>query len=172
MSRPSIFKPAEPPWLAGVARSPANQCRYRYDVASMRNAAEPTSMPPCWARWGFIDADVTVESKVSPGCIRSAHDSPDSPTSSYSRQQPSAYAEDRASWRLLDPKGISREGPQDVAEGIELARADQRPRRQRARHARPWSSHAAGSGFFRSDPGYAHRVMWIAFSREWAEPKY
>ena len=65
------------------------------------------------------------------------------------------------------------EGRQDVQRGIELAKADPRL----AGKVKPVEGHGLlmqpDRGFFRNDPGYAHRTMWITFSKgQDGDPKY
>ncbi len=65
------------------------------------------------------------------------------------------------------------EGPQDVQRGIELARADARL----AGKVQALQGHGLlmqpDRGFFRNDPGYEHRVIWITFSQgQDGDPKY
>jgi len=65
------------------------------------------------------------------------------------------------------------EGQQDVQRGIELAKADQRL----AGKVDQLQGHGLlmqpDRGFFRNEPGYAHRTIWITFSKgEDGDPKY
>lgn len=65
------------------------------------------------------------------------------------------------------------EGPRDVQRGIELARAD----RRLAGKVQGMEGHGLlmqpDRGFFRNDPGYGHRVIWITFSPGLGgDPKY
>jgi hypothetical protein len=65
------------------------------------------------------------------------------------------------------------EGQQDVLRGIELAKADPRL----AGKVEQLQGHGLlmqpDRGFFRNDPGYTHRTMWITFSTgEDGDPKY
>ena len=57
------------------------------------------------------------------------------------------------------------EGPQEVQRGIELARADARL----AGKVQALQGHGLlmqpDRGFFKNDPGYEHRVIWITFSQ-------
>ena len=65
------------------------------------------------------------------------------------------------------------EGPRDIQRGIELARAD----RRLADKVQGMQGHGLlmqpDRGFFRNDPGYGHRVIWITFSPgPGGDPKY
>lgn len=65
------------------------------------------------------------------------------------------------------------EGRQDVQRGIELAKADPRL----AGKVDQLQGHGLlmqpDRGFFRNDPGYAHRTIWITFSKgEDGDPKF
>jgi len=65
------------------------------------------------------------------------------------------------------------EGQDDVLRGIELAKADPRL----AGKVDQLQGHGLlmqpDRGFFRNDPGYAHRTIWITFSEEQdGDPKY
>ena len=97
---------------AGVTRSPSPIMPLSVrDVASMRNAAEadPRVAALLGARWGFIDADVTPpKSKVSFGCCQISSRFTRLTYFSYSHNVAvDVRMKDGASWRLLDPKGIS-----------------------------------------------------------------
>lgn len=164
---------------AGVTRSPSPIMPLSVrDVASMRNAAEadPRVAALLGARWGFIDADATPpKSKVSFGCCQISSRFTRLTYFSYShnvavdvRMKDGGVLEASRSEGYLPP-----EGPQDVARGIELARADQRL----AGNVRDMHGHGLlmqpDRGFFRNDPGYSHRVMWITFSQGvGGDPKY
>ena len=81
---------------AGVTRSPSPIMPLSVrDVASMRNAAEadPVS-PPCWAHDGDLSMPMQPRrrAKFPLVAVRSAHDSPDSPTSAIAITWPSTYA--------------------------------------------------------------------------------
>ncbi len=148
------------------------------EVASMRKTAEAdrrvTSL--LGTRWAFIDADpVPPDGKISFGCCRN--------DARFTRLTYFSYSNNVAvEVRLKD--GIvlqtSRvdgylppEGPQDVQRGIELARADHRL----AGKVQDMQGHGLlmqpDRGFFKNDPGYGHRVIWITFSQGLGgDPKY
>jgi hypothetical protein len=65
------------------------------------------------------------------------------------------------------------EGPQDVQRGIELARADSRlTGKVQSLEGHGLLMHP-DRGFFKNDPGYGHRIIWITFSQgQDGDPKY
>lgn len=148
------------------------------DVATLRKAAERDSRVTDFlgSRWAFIDADrVPPEGKISFGCCRDA--------SVLTRLLYYSYSQNVAVDVRMNGEnvlGISRlegyqppEGEQDVVRGVELARADPRL----AGKVEQLQGHGLlmqpDRGFFRNDPGYAHRTIWITFSKgEDGDPKY
>lgn len=148
------------------------------DIAALRNTAEadPRVIALLGPRWGFIEANLAPpKDKGSFGCCRTS--------ARFSKLTYFSYSHNVAiDVRLKDGSvlEVSRaegylppEGPQDVARGIELARADQRL----AGKVQDLQGHGLlmqpDRGFFKNDPGYAHRVIWITFSQGvGGDPKY
>ncbi len=148
------------------------------DIAAIRTVAEadPRVAALLGARWGFIEADrVPPQGKVSFGCCRT--------TAQFTRLTYFSYTNNVAvEVRLKDSTVLQAartegylppEGPQDVQRGIELARADERL----AGKVQGLQGHGLlmqpDRGFFRNDPGYGHRVIWITFSQgRSGDPKY
>ena len=148
------------------------------DVTQLRKAAEGDRRVAALLgkRWTFIDADrMPPEGKVSFGCCREE--------SSMTRLVYYSYSQNVAvDVRLKETAvlSVSRldgyqppEGQQDVQRGIELAKADPRLA------GKVDQLHGHGllmqpdRGFFRNEPGYAHRTIWITFSKgEDGDPKY
>ncbi|MCS6326031.1 MAG: hypothetical protein H8K06_02920 [Nitrospira sp.] len=148
------------------------------EIASLKKAAEadPRVQTLLGARWGFIDADPSPpKSKVSFGCCRASARFARLMYFSYShnvavdvRMKDGSVLQAARAEEYLPP-----EGPQDVARGIELARADPRL----AGKVQDLRGHGLlmqpDRGFFRNDPGYGHRVIWITFSQGvGGDPKY
>lgn len=148
------------------------------DITGLRKVAEadPRVAALLGARWGFIDADrVAPKGKVSFGCCRT--------TARFTRLTYFSYSHNAAvDVRLKDSTVLDAsltegylppEGPQDIQRGIELARAD----RRLADKVQEMQGHGLlmqpDRGFFRNDPGYGHRVIWITFSPGLGgDPKY
>ena len=148
------------------------------DVTQFRKAAEGDRRVAALLgkRWTFIDADrMPPEGKVSFGCCREV--------SSMTRLVYYSYSQNVAvEVRLKETAVLSvsplegyqpPEGQQDVQRGIELAKADQRL----AGKVDQLQGHGLlmqpDRGFFRNEPGYAHRTIWITFSKgEDGDPKY
>ena len=148
------------------------------DIAMQRTAAEadPRVTSLLGARWGFIDADpVSPKGKLSFGCCRNA--------ARFTRLTYFSYSNNVAvEVRLKDATVLQAvriegylppEGPHDVQRGIELARADPRL----AGKVQDLQGHGLlmqpDRGFFKNDPGYAHRVILITFSHGLSgDPKY
>lgn len=148
------------------------------EVAALRSAAEGDRRVAALLgkRWTFIDADrLPPEGKVSFGCCRDV--------SSMARLVYYSYSQNVAvDVRLKETAvlSVSRldgyqppEGKQDVQRGIELAKADSRL----AGKVDQLQGHGLlmqpDRGFFRNEPGYAHRTIWITFSKgEDGDPKY
>jgi hypothetical protein len=148
------------------------------EVAALRRAAEGDRRVAALLgkRWAFIDADrLPPEGKVSFGCCRDV--------SSMTRLVYYSYSQNVAvEVRMKDTNvlSVSRvegyqppEGQQDVQRGIELAKADPRL----AGKVDQLQGHGLlmqpDRGFFRNEPGYAHRTIWITFSKEHdGDPKY
>ena len=164
---------------AGIARSPNREAVLSAaDVAGLRTVAESDSrvVALLGERWGFIDADrVPPGGKVSFGCCRT--------TARFTRLTYFSYSHNVAvDVRLKDSNVLDAsraegylppEGPQDIQRGIELARADSRL----AGKVQGLQGHGLlmqpDRGFFKNDPGYAHRVIWITFSQGLGgDPKY
>lgn len=148
------------------------------EVAALRRAAEGDRRVAALLgkRWAFIDADrLPPEGKVSFGCCRDV--------SSMTRLVYYSYGQNVAvEVRMKDTNvlSVSRaegyqppEGQQDVQRGIELAKAD----RRLAGKVDQLQGHGLlmqpDRGFFRNEPGYAHRTIWITFSKGHdGDPKY
>lgn len=148
------------------------------EVAALREAAESDSRvtPLLGSRWAFIDADrVPPEGKISFGCCRHA--------TSLTRLVYYSYRQNVAiDVRMKDKNvlNVSRlegyqppEGQQDVQRGIELAKADPRLTGKVEQLEGRGLLMQPDRGFFRNDPGYAHRTIWITFSQgQDGDPKY
>lgn len=164
---------------AAVMRSP-NQAAVlsESEIAALRKTAEadPKAAALLGARWGFIDADrLPPEGKVSFGCCRNQARFTRLTYFSYSHNVAIAIRMkdgtvfEASRWDGYAPP----EGSQDVQRGIELARADTRL----AGKVQGLQGHGLlmqpDRGFFRNDPGYQHRVIWITFSQgQDGDPKY
>ncbi len=164
---------------SGLKRSP-NQAAVlsEAEVKTLRQTAEsnPRVQALLGPRWGFVDADrIPPEGKVSFGCCRG--------TAALTRLVYYSYSNNVAvEVRTKDTGVVSTarlegyqppEGPQDVQRGIELARADARL----AGKVQSLEGHGLlmqpDRGFFKNDPGYGHRVIWITFSQgQNGDPKY
>lgn len=164
---------------ASVSRSPSpGRQLSATDIASLRKAAEadPRVSSLLGARWGFIDADPTPpKSKVSFGCCRASARFARLTYFSYSQNVAvDVRMKDGSVLEAVRVEGyLPPEGPQDVARGIELARGDQRL----SGKVQDMRGHGLlmqpDRGFFRNDPGYGHRVIWITFSQGvGGDPKY
>ncbi|WHZ17607.1 MAG: hypothetical protein OJF52_004459 [Nitrospira sp.] len=164
---------------AAVTRSP-NQAAMlsESDIAALRKTAEadPRVSQLLGARWGFIDADrMAPDGKVSFGCCRTQARFTKLTYFSYSNNVAvDVRMKDGAVMQASRIDGyLPPEGPQDVQRGIELARADGRL----AGKVQGLQGHGLlmqpDRGFFRNDPGYEHRVIWITFSQgQDGGPKY
>ncbi len=148
------------------------------EVAALRKAAESDRRVAALlgTRWAFIDADrIPPEGKVSFGCCRE--------TASLTSLVYYSYSQNVAvevRMKETNVLSVSRlegyqppEGQQDVQRGIELAKADPRL----AGKVDQLQGHGLlmqpDRGFFRNDPGYAHRTIWITFSKgQDGDPKY
>ena len=148
------------------------------DVTQFRKAAEGDRRVAALLgkRWTFSDADrMPPQGKVLFGCCREV--------SSMTRLVYYSYSQNVAvEVRLKETAVLSvsplegyqpPEGQQDVQRGIELAKADQRL----AGKVDQLQGHGLlmqpDRGFFRNEPGYAHRTIWITFSKgEDGDPKY
>ncbi|OQW31772.1 MAG: hypothetical protein A4E19_00155 [Nitrospira sp. SG-bin1] len=148
------------------------------EVATLRNAAERDRRVATLlgSRWAFIDADrIPPEGKLSFGCCR--HTSNLARLVYYSYSQNVALEVQMKETNVLSVSRLDGyqppEGRQDVQRGIELARADPRL----AGKVEQLQGHGLlmqpDHGFFRNDPGYAHRTIWITFSHgQDGDPKY
>ena len=164
---------------AAVRRSPnSSAILTAVEVATLRKTAEGDARVAglLGARWGFIDADrLPPEGKVSFGCCRD--------TARLIRLVYYSYSNNVAvEVRMKEMNVFSTarlegylppEGPQDLQRGIELARADSRL----AGKVQSLEGHGLlmqpDRGFFKNDPGYEHRIMWITFSQgQDGDPKY
>jgi hypothetical protein len=148
------------------------------EVAALRRAAEGDRRVAALLgkRWAFIDADrLPPEGKVSFGCCRDG--------SSMTRLAYYSYSQNVAvEVRMKDTNvlSVSRvegyqppEGQQDVQRGIELAKADPRLVGKVEQLQGHGLLMQPDRGFFRNDPGYAHRTIWITFSKgQDGDPKY
>lgn len=164
---------------AAVSRSPSpNMQLSAIDIASLRKAAEadPRVSTLLGSRWGFIDADPTSpKSKVSFGCCRASARFARLTYFSYSHNVAvDVHMKDGSVLQAARAEGyLPPEGPQDVARGIELARADQRLSGKVGDLRGHGLLMQPDRGFFRNDPGYGHRVIWITFSQGLGgDPKY
>ncbi len=148
------------------------------EIAGLRRTAEADARVRALlgTRWGFIDADLMPSpSKMTFGCCRLQARFTRLTYFSYSHNvavevtlKDGTELQASRTERYLPP-----EGPQDVQRGIELARADSRL----AGKVRDLQGHGLlmqpDRGFFKNDPGYGHRVMWITFSQGvGGDPKY
>lgn len=148
------------------------------EIAALRKAAEsdPRVAALLGDRWGFIDADRTAsEGKVSFGCCRDEARVARLTYFSYSRNV--AVEVRLKEQHVIDAARqdgyLPPEGPQDVARGIELARADSRL----SGKVQDLQGHGLlmqpDLGFFKNDPGYGHRTIWITFSQgQDGDPKF
>ena len=148
------------------------------DIATLRKSAEGDARVAALlgSRWGFIEADrLPPDGKISFGCCRDSARLVRLVYYSYSNnvavdvrmKEASVFSTARLEG-YLPP-----EGPQDVQRGIELAKADPRL----AGKVQPLEGHGLlmhpDRGFFRNDPGYGHRIIWITFSQgQDGDPKY
>jgi len=148
------------------------------EVVTLRKAAESDRRVAALlgSRWAFIDADrIPPEGKVTFGCCRQ--------TTGLVRLVYYSYSQNVAVEVRLKETGVLNvarlegyqppEGRQDVQRGIELAKADPRL----AGKVDQLQGHGLlmqpDRGFFRNDPGYAHRTIWITFSKgQEGDPKY
>ncbi len=147
-------------------------------IQSLRRTAEsnPRVTALLGERWGFIEADrVPPDNKVSFGCCR--RDQAVTRLLYYSYSHNSAVDVRMTETGVLSAgraeSYLPPEGPQDIQRGIELARADSRL----AGKVQQLEGHGLlmqpDRGFFRNDPGFAHRVIWITFSEgQDGDPKY
>lgn len=147
------------------------------EVESLRTAAESDRRVAALlgSRWAFIDADrMPPEGKLSFGCCLQT---------GQTRLLYYSYSQNVAvdvRMRETNVLSVSRlegyqppEGQQDVQRGIELAKTDPRL----AGKVEQLQGHGLlmqpDRGFFRNDPGYAHRTIWITFSEgQDGDPKY
>ncbi|MBX3236345.1 MAG: hypothetical protein KF814_09345 [Nitrospiraceae bacterium] len=147
-------------------------------IQSLRRAAEsdPRVAALLGPRWGFVEAyRVPPDGKVSFGCCRKE--------ASVTRLLYYSYSHNTAVDVRMTESGVLSveradgylppEGPQDIQRGIELARTDSRL----AGKVQQLEGHGLlmqpDRGFFRNDPGFAHRVIWITFSQgQDGDPKY
>lgn len=162
-----------------LTRSPkTNAMLTAAEIAALRKAAEadPRVASLLGARWGFIEADrIAPDGKASFGCCRD--------DAQFARLLYFSYSGNVAvEVRLKEQRVIEAtrrdgylppEGPQDVQRGIDLARADSRL----AGKVQTLQGHGLlmqpDKGFFKNDPGYGHRTIWITFSQGQAgDPKF
>ena len=148
------------------------------EVVILRSAAESDSRVTklLGGRWAFIDADrILSEGKLSFGCCR--HTTNLTRLVYYSYSQNIAVEVHMKGTNVLSVSRLEGyqppEGRQDVQRGIELAKADPRL----AGKVEQLQGHGLlmqpDRGFFRNDPGYAHRTIWITFSQgQDGDPKY
>lgn len=148
------------------------------EIATLRKAAEGDARVAALlgSRWGFIDADrLPPEGKVSFGCCRTTIRFVRLVYYSYSNNVAvEVHMKEASVLSAARLEGyLPPEGPQDVQRGIELARADPRL----AGKVQLLEGHGLlmqpDRGFFRNDPGYGHRIIWITFSQgQDGDPKY
>lgn len=165
------------PMMAGtgsataLTRSPnPNAVLTAAEIAALRKAAEsdPRVARLLGDRWGFIEADRTApEGKASFGCCRD--EARVARLTYFSYSQNVAVDVRLKEQRVIDAARrdgyLPPEGSQDVERGIALARADSRL----AGHVQSLQGHGLlmqpDIGFFKNDPGYGHRTIWITFSQ-------
>ena len=164
---------------AAVMRSP-NLAAVLSDaeIATLRKTAEadPKVTALLGARWGFIEADrLPPEGKVSFGCCRNQARFTRLTYFSYSHNVAiDVRMKDTTVFQASRNEGyLPPEGHQELQRGIELARADARL----AGKVQALQGHGLlmqpDRGFFKNDPGYQHRVIWITFSQgQDGDPKY
>ncbi|MDF0668740.1 MAG: hypothetical protein P0119_22030 [Nitrospira sp.] len=148
------------------------------EVAALRKAAESDRRVTALlgSRWAFIDADRTPpEGKVSFGCCR--HTTGQTRLVYYSYSQDVAVDVRMKEMNLLTVSRLEGyqppEGEQDVQRGIELAKTDPRLVGKVEQLQGHGLLMQPDRGFFRNDPGYAHRTIWITFSEgQDGDPKY
>lgn len=164
---------------AAVTRSPNQAAALsESDLAALRKTAEadPRVSHLLGARWSFIDADlVAPDGKASFGCCRTQARFTKLTYFSYSHNVAvDVRMKDGTVMQAARVEGyLPPEGPQDVQRGIDLARADARL----SGKVQGLQGHGLlmqpDRGFFRNDPGYEHRVIWITFSQgQDGDPKY
>jgi hypothetical protein len=139
------------------------------EVAALRKSVEndPKASALLGARWGFINASrLPPEGKVSFGCCRNQAQFAKLTYYSYSNN---VAVEVRLKGMMVMSAShiagyLPPEGPEEIQRGIELARADQRI----GDKVQGLQGHGLlmqpDRGFFRNDPGYGHRVLWVTFS--------
>ena len=148
------------------------------EIVALRKAAEadPRVASLLGDRWGFIDADLlSPDGKIAFGCCRNQSRLARLTYFSYGHNVAiDVRMKDTAVLEVSRNEGyLPAEGPQDVQRGIELARADARL----AGKVQALQGHGLlmqpDRGFFKNDPGYEHRVIWITFSQgQDGDPKY
>jgi hypothetical protein len=148
------------------------------DVTALRKAAESDRlvMALLGTRWAFIDADrLPPAGKVSFGCCLHA--------AGVVRLVYYSYGQNVAvEVRMKEANVLSAgrlegyqppEGRQDVQRGIELARADSRLVGKVEQLQGHGLIMQPNRGLFRNDPGYAHRTIYITFSKgQDGDPQY
>ncbi|MDF0673025.1 MAG: hypothetical protein P0120_01605 [Nitrospira sp.] len=148
------------------------------EVAALRKAAESDRRVTALlgSRWAFIDADrIPPEGKLSFGCCR--HTTSQTRLVYYSYSQNVAVEVHMKETNVLSVSRLEGyqppEGQQDVQRGIELAKADPRLVGKVEQLQGHGLLMQPDRGFFRNDPGYAHRTIWITFSEgRDGDPKY
>lgn len=148
------------------------------EVAALRKAAESDRRVTALlgSRWAFIDADrIPSEGKLSFGCCR--HTTSQTRLVYYSYSQNVAVEVHMKETNVLTVSRLEGyqppEGEQDVQRGIELAKADHRLVGKVEQLQGHGLLMQPDRGFFRNDPGYAHRTIWITFSEgRDGDPKY
>ena len=148
------------------------------EIVALRRAAEtdPKVAALLGPRWAFLDADrLPPQGKVSFGCCRDQVRLARLTYFSYSWNVAiDVRMKDAAVLQVARQNGyLPPEGPQEVQRGIELARADARL----SGKVQGLEGHGLlmqpDRGFFKNDPGYEHRVIWITFSQgQDGDPKY
>mgnify|MGYP001292904305 CR=1 FL=1 len=148
------------------------------DVATFRKMAEEDRrvITQLGSRWAFIEADrVPPEGKVTFGCCRQLTGLVRLVYYSYSQNvavEVRVKATGVLSVARLDGYQPP-EGQQDVQRGIELAKADPRLVGKVEQLQGHGLLMQPDQGFFRNDPGYGHRTIWITFSHgQDGDPKY
>lgn len=148
------------------------------EVATFRTVAENDRgvIPQLGSRWAFIDADrIPPDGKITFGCCRQ--------TTGLVRLVYYSYSQNVAVEVRVKKSGVLSvdrrdgyqppEGQQDVQRGIELAKADPRLVGKVDQLQGHGLLMQPDQGFFRNDPGYGHRTIWITFSEgQGGDPKF
>lgn len=148
------------------------------EVTALRTVTERDArvMAQLGSRWTFIDAErLPPTGKISFGCCRQM--------ANMTRLIYYSYSQNVAVEVLVKEMGVLSvarregyqppEGQEDVQRGIELAKADPRLVGKVEQLQGHGLLMQPDRGFFRNDPGYGHRTIWITFSQgQDGDPKY